>query len=248
MFRATIVVALLASLTSATRAQESSFPYVLNQAAKTSFIRGLELELRARDDYRTRLARAKTDADYYACTIETFQSREGTAVSEEFNARTGKAKTQEEIDKATAWMEQNIKALMVKRCGEDPSEVRAQQHDIFTSAELAGAREFAKGWTRSTVPRNEPEGGGDPTLVGVGSPIGLAHPGPDEEKLAQYAMLKELLIAFCSLTPRQRAEAAENGIQVPGLGNKVYWVFSRQFARWFGPDCEVLMKFFIQLQ
>ena len=63
-----------------------------------------------------------------------------------------------------------------------------------------------------------------------------------DAKVLEYLRTIELVTKFCSLSKDMRADAMKNGIRVPGTGEKIYWVFSKDFANWVGDSCDDVLK------
>ena len=63
-----------------------------------------------------------------------------------------------------------------------------------------------------------------------------------DQKVLEYLKTSELVTKFCSLSKEMRQDAMKNGIRVPGQGDKIYWVFSKDFANWVGDSCEDVLK------
>ena len=249
---------------------ERSTAFDYTPGTMASFKRGLELEARIREDYRRQVAALKTPDQYTACQGQISSTPEAMKILEEMGVRKEKAKTTEEITKVSEWMGGEFKKLILKRCGEDPGPLRQRQQEVFLKATEAGASEFAKGWEKKTPSPEEPadaaaapldvatfacaEGESDVTSdcdaghSAVVLPLAnvrlRADTTSDEEKQREYAVLKERVEKYCSLSKEMQADAEKNGIRVPGTGKDIYWVFPRGFAIWVGPDCDHLMKLF----
>lgn len=239
---------------------DSRLPYDLTPETMVAFKRGLELEIKLREDYRKELAQFKTAAQYEACTTKAASSPEAAKVLEEYLVRMEKVKTPEEVQKLAEWQNGAIDAMHLKLCGRDPKPLIARQTERFTKAQYDGAMEFAKAFRKppshdnpmgnreqdSDCLENELEDGSSIGSFGCGAEFGVqeAPNATTDAKVLEYLKLKELVEKYCSLSPAMRADAEKNGIRVPGTGNNIYWVFSRGFAIWVGPDCEHLMKLF----
>lgn len=241
---------------------DPKFPYELNAASMAAFKRGLELEIKTREDYKAAVAKLKTKEQFQQCTMETAMSLDAQKYAEEYSKRADAAKTPDESQKAINWLTENMGALQTKRCGDDPEILRREQYNTFKKAEELGALEFAKAFTRT--PRHEEpsssprdlladdclEGEGDasmPLHVVAECPIAFTTGQQEqstEEKLLEYRRLKELIEKYCSLSREMRDTAQKNGISVPGQGENIYWVFNRGFAIWVGDDCDHLLKLF----
>jgi hypothetical protein len=168
-------------------------------------------------------------------------------------------------------------AMILKNCGEDPTPVINSQRQTFERAERAGAVEFGKVFKRTPSGSDEASTAAPAStepcidrsalmlegdLEVDGGPCHAAEPWSkvagllrvgadtttDEEKQEQYRILKERVEKYCSLPQSMKDQAEANGIKVPGQGKNIYWVFSRGFALWVGPDCDYLLKLFSRVQ
>lgn len=197
--------------------EPSLFSFEPNADAMASFKRGLDIEIKARNEYRSELAKLKTEEQYEACQQSMIMSPEGIKLSEEMVARTDKAKTPEDFQKLSAWQVESYETLAMKQCGADPRKLDEQRRTIFDNASKVAAKEVGKGWKGKA-------------------------PLSDETILRDYNVLKELAAKFCSLPADLRQEAQENGIRVAGSGSNVFWVFPAGFTQWVGPECDDLIK------
>ena len=246
----------------ATTPDGPAFPYELTEASMAAFKRGLELEIKMREDYKSKLAKLKTQEQYQACATNVLDP-EYMKLMQDYGKALESAKTPEENQKVMTRFGEQTEALTLKRCGEDPRPVRNAQYETFKKAELAGALEFGKAWRKPSKP-DESHGASelmsDDCLEGdddnSSAPLHLVpecaltrvneqqQDETAEEKLQWYRTTKELLEKYCSLSPDMRSTARERGISVPGTGTNINWVFSRGFARWVDEDCEHLLKLF----
>lgn len=197
--------------------EPSLFSFEPNADAMASFKRGLDIEINARNEYRSELAKLKTEEQYKACEQSMMMSAEGLKVTQEIVARMEKAKTPEDYQKMSEWQTEAYNTLAMKQCGADPRKLDGQRRTIFDNASKAAAKEAGKGW-KGAAPLN------------------------DETILRDYRILKELAAKFCSLPADLRQDAQENGIRVPGSGSNVFWVFPAGFTQWVGPECDDLIK------
>ena len=257
--------------TKATDAAEPSSPFAfdLTPESMAALKRGLELEIKMRADYRAEVARQKTVAQYKACESESASSPEAAKYMEEYLARQEKVKTQEDVQKLTAWQNETLNAIVKKKCGDDPQPLIDKQMERFTKAQFEGAIEFAKAF-RKPAPRHDAGNreqddtaeacqatvdvleDGSSVVPSDGSCEHAERADPLQEqpnastdpRVLEYLKTLELVVKYCSLSPAMRADAERNGIQVPGEGKNIYWVFTRAFAIWVGPDCEHLIKLY----
>lgn len=246
----------------------SPFAFELTPETMAGLKRGLELEIKMREDYRARVAKMKTAAQYEQCEKESAMSPDAQKIMVEYTERADKVKTQEEMTKFTEWFNVELGKVVTKRCGEDPKPLIAKQREEFTKAQYAGAMEFAKSWSKP--PHNDQpssreqddavtdcaesglaleDGTATPLHLGVSCVGELTVPqeapnASTDPKVLEYLKTLELVTKYCSLSPEMRAEAEKNGIRVPGTGKDIYWVFSRAFAIWVGPDCDHLIKLY----
>lgn len=251
--------------TKATDATEppSPFPFDLTPESMAALKRGLALEIKLREEYRAEVARQKTVAQYKACETESASSPEAAKYMEEYLARMEKVKTQEEVQKLTAWQNETLNAIIKKKCGDDPQPLISKQTERFTKAQFEGAMEFSKAW-RKPAPRHdagnrEQEDAGeacqavtgfmeDGSLTNDLCPITYSESLQEQPnagtdvKVLEYLKTIELVTKFCSLSKEMRQDAMKNGIRVPGQGDKVYWIFSKDFANWVGDSCEDVLK------
>lgn len=196
--------------------EPSLFPFQPNAEAMASYKRGLNVEIAGRNEYRERLAKLKTVEEYQTCETASMTSPEGAKLAEELVSRMGKAKTPEDYAKLSEWQVESYKAIVVKRCGENPRPLVSEQSTVFGKAAEAGAREAGKGWTSPS----QSDGG----------------------NLRDYRLMKELVAKYCSLPADTRQDAEKNGVKVPGTGANIFWVFPLSFTQWVGPECDSLTK------
>ncbi len=205
-------------------AQEASlFSFEPNAEAMASYKRGLDVEIKSRNEYRGRLAKLKTVEEYGMCQQATMTSPDAIKVAEELMARMGKAKTPEDYQEIVAFQDESYKAMALKACGEDPKLLIQEQSEVFAKAQAAAAQEAGTGW-KGKAPRT------------------------DGSNLRDYRVMKELIAKYCSLPADMRQDAEKNGVKVPGTGSNIYWVFPLWFAQWVGPDCEDLTRLDKMLQ
>ena len=245
----------------------SLFSFEPTAEALASYKRGLELEVRLRNEYRDRLARLKTSEQYQACEQGAATSPDALKLAEESSARMDKATAPEELQKVYVWQNERFKAIALKQCGEDPRPLIQQRAEVLRKAEEAGVREAAKGWKRrparedhdgareesdftpDQTPLEDPAEPADIAPVATRSIPARWHVAERRQQsseidLQDYRLMKELVTKYCSLSPAMRTDAEANGIRVPGTGNNIYWVFPQWFAVWVGPDCAHLMKLY----
>ena len=240
----------------------SEFSFDLTPESMAALKRGLELEIRLREEYRAEVARQKTVAQYKACESESASSPEAAKFMEEYLARMEKVKTQEEVQKLTVWQNETLSAIIKKKCGDDPQPLISKQTERFTKAQFEGAMEFSKAF-RKPAPRydtgnREQEDAGeacqalgdleDGSLTNDLCPITYSESLQEQPnastdvKVLEYLKTIELVTKFCSLSREMRQDAMKNGIRVPGQGDKIYWVFSKDFANWVGDSCDDVLK------
>jgi hypothetical protein len=187
---------------------------------------------------------------------------------EEYLARSEKVKTQEEVQKLTLWQNESLNAIIKKKCGDDPRPLISKETERFTKAQFEGAMEFAKVF-RKPAPRHD-AGNREQDDAGTGcaamadlmeddSPLASpsnalclitdpAEPLQEQpnagtdQKVLEYLRTIELVTKFCSLSKEMRQDAMKNGIRVPGTGDKIFWVFSKDFANWVGDSCDDVLK------
>jgi hypothetical protein len=230
-----------------------------------------------RADHQARVAKyTAAKAAYEKCGGGLPSRPEASKIAEEASSRMDNAKTPDETRAAMEWMQKEMAGLRTKVCGAEPGSAPEPSPDL-TKAQEAGAIEFGKGATRKPTP-DKPSGDppmdfpecldfslsiedadaartvrcGDDDSVGANEESREGLQGLDSELvglfLQQYALFKEVIIAFCSLDSQSRATAVKNGIRVQGSNDSIYWVFSQTFAFWVNPYCGVLMALLTELE
>lgn len=254
----------------------SPFKYELTAETMAAFKRGLELELKMRREYRARVAKHTSDVETRKKCQNGIPTRpEAAKIAEEGSSRMDKATTPAETQAAMKWMQDAMLGLMTKVCGAEPA-LPPDQTQSFNQAQEAGAIEFGKGATRKP-PRDKPSDDSTPPreeclerddslegsdavaldLLSCGDDSSSGHVGHAQQQqlapellelfLHEYGLFKELVTKFCSLDRQTRADAVKNGIQVQGSHDKIFWVFSKEFATMVNPDCQVLMDLLAEL-
>lgn len=253
----------------------STLGFELTEKVFESFKSALRLEVRMRDDFRARLARAKTPEEYRSCTSELATSADAQKAMTDYTTAIGKAGTDAETQQATTRYYARLTELHVAKCGENPQEVNAQrQAQAFGLAEDAAIREFARGVNRPPhdddhhssaavdVPGSDACPGGylapdasDLEPCDVAAPIAPWHPAPlvadtitFDAAQGRYRILVEWVEKFCSMSTETRAEAARMGIRIAGTGNNIFWVYTAREAQWLNKDCDELKKLFAARQ
>jgi len=256
--------------------EASPFKYELTAETMAAFKRGLQLELKMRREYRARVEKHTADVQAHKKCENGIPTRpEAAKIGEEGSSRMDKATTPAETQAAVKWMQDEMLALMTKVCGAEPTPP-PDQTEAFKQAQEAGAIEFGKGATRKP-PRDKPSDDAAPPreecLEGDESPaagdvaavdllscdddsssgyVGQAHqqqisPELLELFLHENALFRELVIRFCNLDKATRTDAVKNGVRLQGSHDKIFWVFTKEFATWVNPDCQALMALLEEL-
>ena len=247
--------------------ESSPFKYELTAETMAAFKRGLELEIKMRADYRSRVAKhAAATAAYKKCEQGIPFRPEASKIADEGSSRMDKAKTPEETQSAMQWMQKEMMGLTTKVCGAEPG-LPPDQAQSFTKAQEAGAIEFGKNATRKP-PRDRShedpmpphpecvESDSVENLVTCGSDSPSGYVFPQQQEIAaellelflhEYGLFKELVTKFCSLDKQTRADAAKHGVRVQGSRAEIFWIFQKDFAAMVNPHCETFMNLLAEL-
>ena len=247
--------------------ESSPFKYELTAETMAAFKRGLELEIKMRADYKTRAAKhVAATAAYKKCEQGIPLRPEASKIADEASSRMDKAKTPEETQSATQWMQKEMMGLSTKVCGAEPGPP-PDQAQSFTKAQEAGAIEFGKNATRKPprdAPHEDPilprpeclESDSVENLVPCGSDSPSRYVLSQQQEidaelielyLHEYGLFKELITKFCSLDKQTRADAAKHGVRVQGSNDQIYWIFTKDFAAMVNPHCETLMNVLVEV-
>jgi hypothetical protein len=164
-------------------------------------------------------------------------------------------------------------SLTLKYCGEDPAPTINSQRRVFEQAQKAAAMEFGKVFNRSgsndepdALPEESCAGGSavlaEDDVVSADSHCHSANPlaklagvirstadsTSDQDKEHRYALLKEWIAKFCSLSKSTQQEAASVGIKVAGSGTGIFWVYTKEEAQKLIAKCDALTKKLMELQ
>lgn len=243
----------------------AKFPFDLTADNLTAFKQALDLEHKLREEYRAEVAKVKTREQYKKCESQAATSTDAQKAHEEYMARSEKVKTAEDVTKLTAWQNEAYTAVMLKHCGPDPAPLIDAQQDRFTKAQEKAAFEFAKSFRKSPSHDQQPRSREPDDASAAGACLSTAE-GEEEEftatcptveilpavqrapdagtdpRVLEYLRTIELVTKYCSLSKEMRADAAKNGIRVPGTGTDIYWVFTKEFANWVGDACDDVLK------
>lgn len=212
--------------------------------------KALTFEISERDALRKEKP-AKTPEEYRTCSQNVAMSPEAMKISEDF-ANAAASGSAEAMSKALQKMQADLAALLVKRCGEDPTQW-ALKLDARV-AEIAGrASDIAMpdGW----VPRS--------TGLRAPAPSGRwgSDAGDSEERieaaqiphpfLVAYSNLKERIPPFCISIGGEdwklQVGTAGAGVKVPdpdtGKGRSLY-IYSSAESRAMEPYCAPLLPLF----
>lgn len=209
--------------------EASPFKFELTDETMAAFKRGLELEVKMRDDLRAdhkaRVAKyTAAKAAYEKCQQGIPMRPEAAKIADEASTRMDKAKTSEETQAAMKWMQDEMAGLVSKLCGAEPGPAPEYAPDL-SKAEEAGAIEFGKGATRKPTP-NKPSDDSTMTI-----PECLDHGLPIEDGTATNSFRCG---AYNSLGGN---DESPEGVQ--GLGAELVGLFLQQYAMFK----EVIIKF-----
>jgi hypothetical protein len=235
----------------------------ITQPVLDGFERGLRTEVALRDEFREFLAKLKTPAQYQACKNDVSASPEGQKIATRMLSLP-ESTPPEELQRVILKAGQELEALQTKKCGTDPAEWTEEKR-------AEKLREFEVKAAEAAGPEAPP--GKDLEPAG---PEGISEPSDDAEVLSAplaqyrvtaggltslamfglteraYAMLKERTIAFCmhaAIATRNTYESKVDlsVVQVPGQGDKVYFVYTSEEARTLQRNCAKLMGFMKKL-
>jgi hypothetical protein len=251
-------------------ADKDPYKFEISDASIAAFKRGLELEIKMRNDYRASAAKYKSAVEARKKCELSFATRpEAAKIGEEGSSRMDNAKTPAETQAAVKWMQDAMLELLTKLCGADPGPP-PDQAKAFAKAQEAGAIEFGKVASRrppsekpsddSARPQTEcfeveyaSESGAAAraTVLACGAESWSGNVGELQQSgfssilvelfLRDYGMFKELVIRFCNLDKKSREDAVKNGVRVQGSNDTIWWIFTKEFAAETHPNCEVLM-------
>ncbi|MFN8581362.1 MAG: hypothetical protein U0163_10350 [Gemmatimonadaceae bacterium] len=122
-------------------------------------------------------------AEVKKCSDKAITSPAGMKVVEEYQKKMESVKTPDDMTKVSQWLGDQMKSVAQKQCGDDPAAKLESQSTEFGKAELAGAREFAKGWTRTSPKDDAEESGVFPTEIGESAPSDVYAAPYDESVL-----------------------------------------------------------------
>ena len=200
----------------------SKLPMKLTGNVLTAFEKGVEVE---RDHRRVTL---KTPDEFNTCQRDLGASPEAQKIIMA-PANLPASATAAQVQKATENVQPNLAKLLAEKCGENPHPYQGGWRQLqMEAAVAAGVKAFAAAMGGAT-------GGGGPFLAFE------QDQGQQREK-DFYRLLKEWVPPFCNLPKSAQQAAADKGVQIPGNGKGVFFVYTAAEARLLMEKCAELMK------
>jgi hypothetical protein len=219
----------------------------INEETLGHFRRGLDVEIAERAALTKFLAGIKTREQYRACTTNLALSPEGQKIAMRMSELPENA-TPAQMQAVITKMNEEMNALALTRCGEDPVKYlgnwRAERlREIEAKAAAAAgppADSDLESWSafQPTGPAAE-QAALDPPVART--TLVLAGMTP-----RQYALYKERVIAFCQAIQNGWKPPATPIVTMPGTGNGK-WVFTQDEVQDLLKHCQTLMQLLTQV-
>ena len=203
----------------------------LTEGTLTAFKKGLTAERDHRQGTLKFLATLKTREQYTSCTQAAATSPEYQKIIMSL-ASLGDNPTQEQLQKASQKMSDDMAKLTKDKCGEDPGIYNAGWKDAqMREARVAGVKAFAAALSPS-----------------ASSGPFFSFEEQSQEANYFYDLLLEWVPPFCNLSPEAQQRASQQGVSVPGTSKGLAYVYTAMEARLVMAQCQELMTLINVLQ
>lgn len=211
------------------------------------FKRGLNVEIAERAALTKFLAGVKTREQYQACSNAVAMTPEAQKISMRVGELPENA-TQAQLQAVMVKMNEDMIALLLKQCGEDPAKYlgnwRADRLREIEAKAAAAAGPASGDDMETALPVAAEDLEGDVRPFGpVIAPVTTEFAGMTPR---QYALYKERAIAFCRAVQNGWVPPNTPIVKMPGTGNGV-WLFTQAEVQALLKECATLMPLLVQV-
>ncbi|MCC6318509.1 MAG: hypothetical protein IT361_12565 [Gemmatimonadaceae bacterium] len=218
----------------------------INTATMEYVKRGLNVEISERAALTKFLSGIKTQEEYQTCSSGVAMTPEGQKVAMRIGDLPENA-TQAQMQAAIAKMNEEISALVLKACGEDPRKYagnwRGQRLREIEEKAAAAAGPDTGDDVEPVAPQTASEADGEALQMG---PFLAPAPAAAGMTPRQYAIYKERLAAFCTAIKSGWKPASTPIVKMPGSGSAV-WYFTQDEVQDMLKKCEEMMALIAQV-